>query len=341
MLGEKETFLLHYLHHRKLEWKIDDPVKSLFSNYQNTISDLKKDGYLKDDDHSFFLEEMTIPDLKKILIDKSLTTSGKKKDLIKRILENTSSKERASICSDQYYVLTEKGLEINKIYCEKQKLQDLELKEYIANIIAAGKYTLASIEKAKAYSQYVIPPGIGIDWSNIEQVIISSEKNQLHVRQFDFSDLRNSASFKETLFKMLYYDIEIEHNLFKSITKYMHLCNEILDCPDLECFFQRRCYNPIESEKIFVYLDRKRYNALQVHMNNLCQDKKYTALPKGIFHISDQTIAAWKKEQEDREEFNCLSELGIEKFPKTFRTFQSHKNKNDEKYKFWIGFLKN
>ena len=106
---------------------------------------------------------------------------------------------------------------------------------------------------------------------------------------------------------MLYYDIEIEHNLFKSITKYMHLCNEILDCPDLECFFQRRCYNPIESEKIFVYLDTKRYNALQVHMNSLCQDN--TQLSQKVFFIfpTKQSLHGKKSKKIVRNLIVCLN----------------------------------
>ena len=33
LLNEKEIFLLHYLYGRKIAWKIDDPVKSLFKDF--------------------------------------------------------------------------------------------------------------------------------------------------------------------------------------------------------------------------------------------------------------------------------------------------------------------
>ena len=37
-------------------------------------------------------------------------------------------------------------------------------------------------------------------------------------------------------------------------------------------------------------------------------------------------------------EFEELAKLEIPGFPKTFQTFQKHKEKNDEKYQFWLNF---
>lgn len=97
-LNDNEIFLLHYLRDRKTEWKIDKPVKDLFKNYSETFSKLKQNGYLKDDNHTYFLERMNIPELKKILKSLSLSVSGNKKDLIEKIIAHTTETERSEIC---------------------------------------------------------------------------------------------------------------------------------------------------------------------------------------------------------------------------------------------------
>ena len=74
-LNEKEIFLLHYLRNRKIEWKIDEPVKDLFENYNLTFSKLKQNGYLKDDKHTYFLETMNTAKLIEILKFLSLSVS--------------------------------------------------------------------------------------------------------------------------------------------------------------------------------------------------------------------------------------------------------------------------
>lgn len=335
-IGEKESFLIHYLHHRKLEWKIDQPVKNLFDNYQKVISDLKKLGYLMDDDHSFFLEEMHMADLKAILKKLSLPVSGKKSDLIERITKNTTSEERAVICPDLYYVLTECGLKVEEEYINSKKEQNAALKEDIFNKIKAGMYEEASLAKADAYSKEVIPPGIGVDWSDHVSVKAAAKREQEFIRQYDFSDLNNSNNYKETLFQILYFDNEIGNNLIASIEKFVNACDEKMNCQDLDRFFHSKGYLPSETEKVFVYLDTKRFNVFQQNMKNISQSEKHCPLPKGEFHVSNQTISLWRKLREDKVEFERLAKLGIEKFPKTFQTFQKHKDKNDGKYQAWI-----
>lgn len=203
-IGDKEIFLLHYLHHRKLEWKIDPPVKELFSDYEETISNLKQYGYLKDDDHSYFLEEMNVSDLKKILRDLSLPLSGKKAELIEKIINHTTPEERALICPDLYYVLTPKALDLDNDYIKQRRQQNNGLKELVFNEIASGNYEQASLVKAKTYSGCVIAPGIGIDWSDTERIKEFSLNEQNRLREYDFSDLNNSPEFTECLFQTLF-----------------------------------------------------------------------------------------------------------------------------------------
>ena len=335
-LEKKEIFLLHYLHHRKIKQGIDLPVKELFKDYNRTISSLKERGYLKDDEHSFFLQEMNISDLKMILKKLSLPTFGKKIDLITRIVENTTSEERATMCSDLYYVLTSKGVEVDNEYIQNRKIQNENLKRTLLQEIKSGNYEQAAIIQANEYAQMPIPPGIGIDWTDLQKIQDSSKYTQNRLRKYDFSDINNSKNYKEILFQILYYDTVIENNLFVSISQFIDSEREKIDCPSIEKFFKEKGYMPTEVEKIFVYLDTKRFNEFQTNMRKTLKNEKYHPLPKGIFHISDQTINSWKRQREDREEFKQLSQLGIKGFPKTLQTFQKHKEKNDAKYHSWL-----
>ena len=335
-LDENMIFLLHYLRHRKIKWGIDFRVRELFENYEKAISDLKVYGYLEDDNYFEFLKEMNVADLKVISKKFQLSTSGVKKDLVKRIIDNTTPEQRAQICSDQYYVLTAAGIKVDEEYVRNKKEQNRALQKDFLQETKHSNYEHATLIKANTYSKMPIPPGIGVDWTNKEEIHKQSKSEQKRLRKYDFSDLNNSEAYKEMLFQILYYDNEIGNNLFTSISKFTGPENEHIDCPEIEKFFEGKGYRPTEAEKIFVYLDTKRFNEFQINMQKTLKSEKYRPLPKGVFHISDQTISFWKKQREDREEFERLSQLEIKGFPKTLQTFQKHKEKDDEKYQSWI-----
>lgn len=333
-LTEKEIFFLHYLRNRQIEWKIDEPVKRLFDNYQDVLSKLYQCNYLKIDDHSYFLEVMSIAQLKKILRNLQLPIAGKKEDLICRIVENTTADERVKICPVLYYVLTSKAIEIDEKYKQIKHDENIALKKIMLQKINNGQYIEAFMERAKIYSQQIIPPGIDIDWSDTSKIKkqATDELNKLH--QYDFSDLNNTERYKELLIKALYYD-NIEQNLFSSIRLLVLPDKETLKCPALDIFFQKKKIPTNEIYKVFVYLDTKRFNAFQKNMNIFLKKDSYQPLSAGDFKISDNTISLWTSE----EEYKILFQKEIKGFPKTFQTYVKHKNANSEKYKNWISYL--
>lgn len=334
-LTDKERFLLHYLKNRQISCGIDEPVKKLFIDYGCVIQTLKYNGYLIDDDYSYFLEVKSITELKKILKELSLSQSGKKDELIERIKAHTSSDQRKKICAKLYYVLTDKGIVEEEKYWIKKKKSDSLLKETVYHKILNGNYIEASLMIGEVYSKAVIPPGIGIDWNDKEGIESRAEEQLNRIKKLDFSDLENSSTFIEILTKILYYDAIIEHNLHYSITQFIYLTDETLHCKDLDTFFQKKNYIPSNSEKLFVYLDTKRYNAFQNSMKKLLKKSQYKPLPNGVFNISDSTILLWKEHQV----YTLLLSKNIKGFPKTFNTYQKHKEKNSEKYQYWIAHL--
>ena len=203
-LTDKERFLLHYLKNRQISWGIDAPVKKLFGDYARVIQDLKNDGYLIDDDNSYFLETKSVAALKNILKELSLSQVGKKDELIKRIKAHTSNTQREEICSELYYVLTDKGIAEEKKYWVQKKNSDSILKETVYNKISNGNFVEASQKIGEVYSKAIIPPGIGIDWNDKERIDLRAKAELDRIEEYDFSDLENSYSFIEILTKILY-----------------------------------------------------------------------------------------------------------------------------------------
>lgn len=331
-LTDKEKFLLHYLRNRQIKWGIDESVKNLFGSYGQVIYNLEQSGYLITDNHSYFLEILSISDLKVILKDLTLSVIGKKKELIDRIKENTTEDQREKICSDSYYVLTEKGIEVDEKYKATKRMENKTLKEIVKQKIETGNFTQASLEKGASYSKAVIAPGIGVDWTDTNEIQRRSEVQQERLKNYDFSDLNNSKAYIELLFKTLYYDIEIEHNLHISISEIVMQSEEKLNCPALDKFFIKKGFMPSEQDKVFVYLDTKRFNAFQNNMKALLKKEKYSPLPEGKYKIEDRTIERWKELREYKELLN----KNIIGFPKTFETFLKHKMQNSDKYNNWI-----
>ena len=332
LLNEKEIFLLHYLYGRKIAWKIDDPVKSLFKDFDKELSYLFEEAYLQEDEYSFFLQQMNIKALKAVLKKLSLSLSGNKEILINRILENSTPEERKSICSDQYYVLSEKGLALNSKFIKDRKAKEECLKEKFIKAVEQNNFESAALFMAQEYSTRIIPPGIGIDWADTDQVKSMSKKELNQIKSFDFSDLLNTDFFVNRLVQIMYYDNMIEHNLWNSIEIFLLREKEAINCPSLEAYFKQKEFNPTEEQRIYTYLVTKRYNTYQLNMGKMLKDTNYKPLPSGEYLISDSEISLWK----DLNEFHELSGKNIDNFPKTFATFQKHKAKKDDKYLSWI-----
>lgn len=335
-LTNKERFFLHYLRNRKMDWHIDAPVKDLFPNYKETISNLKENGYLTRDNHSYFLETMTIPELKNILKSLALPVSGKKAELTQRIIQNTSESQRKEICPDLYYVLTEKGILEEESYFSEHKKQNLQLKENILSLIKKGDFREAVYCMCESYAKEIIAPGIGIDWNDKEAIWNTKQKKLVKLQKYNFPDLDNSESFKQLLIKCLFYKILIEHELWKAIALFIDETNEILSCKSLSLFFEQYNYTPTESQKWYTYLSTKLFNIYQDNMHQVLKNESYEALPDGIYNISETTIELWKEYQK----YELLSQQNIDGFPTTYETYKKHKANNSKKYQFWISQIK-
>ena len=108
--------------------------------------------------------EYTVSELKEILKKRNLSVSGKKKDLIKKLLENNF--EISQKRDDELFQLSEKGnVIINEYLINEEKIRNITEEESI-NALKDLNFKKASEIVAAFESKQIIPRGLGMDWKN-------------------------------------------------------------------------------------------------------------------------------------------------------------------------------
>ncbi len=231
------------------------------------------------------------------------------------------------VADSNNYILTPKGKEIADSYFSTYKEKNKKMLSDAAQMIQSGHYMDAFIVRAKRYSEWVIPPGIGTIWSDIELVKDQAQKRMNHLRRIQFDDIDNTTEYKENLFRILLYKEIGDDKLITDIFP----TPEKLNCPTLETFLHKRNAVLSENHKIYIYLFTKLSRNNFESVNQTLGRETDTSFNEG-WNVSDE----WIKFAHDLDEYKRLVSLGIPGFPKTFQTYQKHKNNNSEKYKTWM-----
>lgn len=136
-------------------------------DFEKVMAKFLSNGYLQVSNSFFEVELLKVDELKNILRKHSLSTSGKKAELIQRIKNNISSEQlTAELGShNKKYALTEKGKEaltgLPNSMTKNLELEDLCLK-YIFNKQLNEAYKLVCENELNK----IIPRGIGMDWKH-------------------------------------------------------------------------------------------------------------------------------------------------------------------------------
>ena len=99
-------------------------VEKLFSH--NLINKHIKEGFLCLSSLEYDLSRVKVADLKGFLSAHDLKVSGKKADLIARIIENVSTNDIRALAPDSYYLLTPKGKVAKEEWQEAERLAEQE-----------------------------------------------------------------------------------------------------------------------------------------------------------------------------------------------------------------------
>ena len=161
-------------------WKWDYSVL----DPQNILDSLYKRGFICCGDVGFSLKKLLVSDLKKILARKGEKISGKKDDLIKRIISTYSIEELENIIRDRYYALTPVGIE------------ELQENEYIPYLHRHRYMSVWDMNIALHSDNLAHRPYRDIIWGEF------NKQSHEHFLNFDFGLYRNTRlSMHDFLFE--------------------------------------------------------------------------------------------------------------------------------------------
>ena len=92
----------------------------------NSIDKHIEEGFISLSTLEYDLSCVKVADLKGFLSDHNLKVSGKKADLISRIIDNISTNDIRALAPDSYYLLTPKGKVAKEEWQEAERLAEQE-----------------------------------------------------------------------------------------------------------------------------------------------------------------------------------------------------------------------
>lgn len=113
-LEPEEILFLSYIDERKAN-NYDYPrywTTKYDLNFQKTLLKLFEGGYLKFADSNYKLKSLKVTELKDVLRRYDLKVSGKKSVLVQRIIDTLNTDEISKLSKDEYFQVTDKGLEL-------------------------------------------------------------------------------------------------------------------------------------------------------------------------------------------------------------------------------------
>lgn len=156
---------LKRLNKHSIDTEFSGLVTLLGLNLNETVKSFMNLGLIKESNYKDEIQIMTIPQLKEILKIKKCKLSGKKQELVERVLENFSCEEcNKLINGKKYYILTEKGNELLNTYkCEKE-IELLKVQADCIELIKNKKINEAYKRMAIYESKKPLKRGMGINW---------------------------------------------------------------------------------------------------------------------------------------------------------------------------------
>lgn len=174
-------------------------------DYKKTITKFMMNGYLEISTYS--IGSCTVAELKEILKDNELTVSGKKSDLINRIIDNNIDLSKYLNAVKPTYILTEKGInETKDLLPSATKNTDLE--DECLQLISQQDFNSAYKSICKFEASKNLPRGIGIDWNKELEKGLSENKVERYNRFFNSNVIPN---------ELQEYEIEIKSSIILGI----------------------------------------------------------------------------------------------------------------------------
>jgi hypothetical protein len=154
----------------------DSPARYADANYWEDVLEEKplkvieqflKDGALEPADLQGLVDyKFKAFDLKAILKERGLKVSGRKEELIQRLIDNDTQAMREATKGLDLYRCTPEGMQLAENFLEGEKAKRVAVEQDILSLLARREFSEAVRIVAQYEASQVFPRGLGIDWKN-------------------------------------------------------------------------------------------------------------------------------------------------------------------------------
>ncbi len=201
--------------------------------------------------------------------------------------------------------------------------------------------------RQKAYAKN--PPGsIGVDWNNWKQVWSLDSRYIEFMLKEDYSDCDNTKTKIEFIQAGIFVDYLFDFKDCWGVKRQAELSDEKFHSKYLECFLERKNWIFESENREIIYASTKKKNISskiyydQINKKGIKDSVSPYIFPFGEYDLGflpgtpQNVIDDRRKWLEQYNLFLKIQKLGIEKFPKTYHTFEKHMLNNSEKYQEWM-----
>ena len=215
-----------------------------------------------------------------------------------------------------------------------------------------GNFREAARIRQRAYAEN--PPGsIGVDWNDWPAIWAKDKHYLSFLKAEKFVDLKNSKKYIESMKASIFVDYLFDFRDGWGLEQHRAFCPEVICCPLLDKFLHDLDLELETKDSVYMATVKRNVDSKIYIDSTKCtklDTNKYPYMsyvyPAGEYHLGilkgtpdaavERVLDGRRKFLKEYDLYEHMGKCGIEKFPKTFQTFQKHKKENSEKYQEWM-----
>lgn len=134
---------------------------------KKAINRFLKDGMIREAElHGLLSHKYRVADLKPMLRERGLKVSGRKAELIKRLIEADPESMKKAVRGLHILQVTAEGEEVAEQYLEQKKEERQRVEHFVLQALKQRNFREASQAVAAYEAKQVFARGVGMDWEN-------------------------------------------------------------------------------------------------------------------------------------------------------------------------------
>jgi len=139
---------------------------ALGTGLDRAVRSLVHDGLLGAPTKQGLLRRMTMVELRERLKELNLSSSGRKEDLVQRLMKANPQYLEEAARTSKLMECTDRGRALAEEYLNRQKEARFRVEHEVLDSLAKGQFVEAARRTGSFEAQQVFPRGMGIDWQN-------------------------------------------------------------------------------------------------------------------------------------------------------------------------------